>query len=135
LRDVTLPRAYGIHTDSALQVRRIDEHSFWVRRLIRKLAHPLLLLVLIAGGQVSIVMAAPMLAGGETAAKQMPMACDTCDAMDMTAGPCDAACIALAAIETPAVDIATIGSRQTWILQPRSGPTQSVPPDTSPPRS
>ena len=106
-----------------------------MRWLVRKLVHLLLLLALIAGGQASALMAAPMMTGNEQAGQQMPVDCKACGKMDMTAGPCDAACIALPAIEAPTVAIAGTTSRHAWSLQADFGPTHLIRPDTSPPRS
>ena len=109
-----------------------------VRHLaLRKMVHLLLLLALLAGGQVSATMVMPVPQDGSpTVAAEMPeMNCKACTATDAASGPCDILCVALTAIIPGGPDLADAGSHQDWAWQPRSGHTHSISPDTSPPRA
>lgn len=98
--------------------------------------HLLLLLALLAGGQVSAAMTMPMPQGDTPAAAETSDThCKACTAADPASGPCEMLCVALPGVLPGAMDLAEAGSRADWTWPPRSGPTHAISPEPSPPRA
>lgn len=104
------------------------------RSLARKLIALFLLLALIAGGDRFAAMALSMDSLQMSDVRKPDIGCKACDGA-MSAAPCDAACLALPAIEGGFVDAPARRSHERWMLRSDAGATFSIKPDTSPPRA
>ena len=104
------------------------------RSLARKLIALFLLLALIAGGDRVAAMALDADGPQMSDMHKPDISCKACDGA-VSRAPCDAACLALPAIEAGFVSVPASRIHERWMMRSNTGATFSIKPDTSPPRA